>query len=1173
MQSAPLEPSTESSAQSSIFTSPSPSQHGRRNEPLSTPSPSLHGEDGGSTSEWSLSPTGSGSPIEGYDTWLSPSRWDAHQSQAPLQDDEVSVEDTSKAQSQVDDSPLQGFPEGKSFPQSTVSPLVLILSAEMLFHVISYLPATDLLTVKLVSRRFYNLVNSPHAWMNAFSRFFPGPETLRASADITGQASGQRTEQRVFTRLTSSTSWSGEYLRRTKLLRCIVRGKPALPFACPASGKPDKGMATFTFSTRLGLETSHLQADWGHVLDKRKPQFIHGHAASGKVSSSDRKGKFDSWGLSAPNLFRSFAFEHPGSAPFGAPNASVIGLPNIMDVSQVHGMVHAEGTPGGNTFFLGHDEKRGRNLASFLDLADWSIRQPRVSHARQCTCALWIAKTPTIPWLTSGLVGILSGSSSGVVSSYSLGPSAKRDQRFERGELTARWLLSPGVPIIAIAVDEHLTDDRINEKRVWAVALNALGEVFYLSALPLLAQGHMQGLEPPNDEDGLAIWREQRAWRTGASCDWRLIPRTGRTVKSELTLHDPDAPSFLPHTFWTNEQHPKAGTDHELRDVNAWLAATPTSMRSYFYGWQMERRLEVDFAGDDGRGAGEHIVVVDPGSSNSSQASAAKMTRYSRCRLAHQTNDEAMTEWRESYFSFGKYKAVVVNVTALDGSAFATTTSAEDMSLDRNRKLAAQVSSANEPASLTMPGKRARLLAAGTAAGSVFVWNMRASVPGASALVHAIDPVRIIHTTSPGITSLALSSLLIVHGGAEGLIQAWDLLGSTLEPLRTLSSQRSMNNRRRLVIAARQNPEAHVGWSDPSHFAATNICLDPDPTVLRGVAAVGGFLRYWSYSSASPSEDLSKTQKRRLKRGSRSFNASPGENFIGIRRVGLKGFVNQELHAREIEQKEHKAYEKEQRRVAGRFGLNLLGDDASDEELLAYAKLLSEEEDQRRAAREAQDTLGPNATEQEIEARLEALSDEDRQKWKFASWDVRRELVNSVSVPSTPAQRQPQADDELAKAIELSLLDDAMHTPRAATPETSSSSQARMPAVGNPQAEDPEIVEAIRQSLAAAPHAPALSPRSPRSYASASPAGISTRYAEEDDLERAIRLSLEETGVNGPSPAGSNISSPLIRSSEQRRTSVPLHDEDEFPSLNSSSPASSPPVGGAWGRGKGKGRM
>src|SRR5690606_9054473 len=100
-----------------------------------------------------------------------------------------------------------------------------------------------------------------------------------------------------------------------------------------------------------------------------------------------------------------------------------------------------------------------------------------------------------------------------------------------------------------------------------------------------------------------------------------------------------------------------------------------------------------------------------------------------------------------------------------------------------------------------IPGQRARFMAVGTATGVVYIFDIRAAASRNPELINSIPPIRVIYTDSPQISSLALTSLYVVHGGNDGLVQAWDPLASSTQPIRTLNSRFSSRARRRLIQA------------------------------------------------------------------------------------------------------------------------------------------------------------------------------------------------------------------------------------------------------------------------------------------------------------------------------------------------------------------------------------
>ncbi|KAG9637046.1 hypothetical protein KCU64_g14364, partial [Aureobasidium melanogenum] len=103
------------------------------------------------------------------------------------------------------------------------------------------------------------------------------------------------------------------------------------------------------------------------------------------------------------------------------------------------------------------------------------------------------------------------------------------------------------------------------------------------------------------------------------------------------------------------------------------------------------------------------------------------------------------------------------------------------------------------------------------------------------------------------------------------------------------------------------------------------------------MVSIGTHLLYWSFSSSAA--DQYKSHKRRLRRADRGTNVA-NDRFANVGRGNMRGFIaNEQLEleresAQEARQAEH---------LAGRFGTELLGSDASEEELLAYAQMLSEE--------------------------------------------------------------------------------------------------------------------------------------------------------------------------------------------------------------------------------------
>ena len=929
----------------------------------------------------------------------------------------------------------------------------------------------------------------------------------------TSEDSEIRSERRLFTRLTGLASWRSEYILRTRLLRSIGRGKPAELSLPPASGSSrpgsgSNGNAHVTYNSGLVTLVDHLHATFGTGLNKRLPRFIHGATDIGMASTSDpRTSKVDAWGFSDSLITRQFEEVHPGDEPYGLGAGEVIGLPNTMDISQSFGMIYAEGLPGGRVYYRSTEEKRGRDLARPLDISMAEFGVP-ATMPTDSICSVWIAKSPNVPDLSEGIVGMLVGSSSGLVSAYSIGTNPLRERRFERGELTARWVLSPGVPIIAIAVDENYSSKRESLNSIWAVALNALGEVFFLGDFPL-----RPALDRALKLDQAQL--ERLAWKAGRTVYWTLMEPTRRAARPDpFDRHEVDG-SYSPRSSWDGACLNKEQIVAETNEINAFLQKKPKDFRNVCQGWDMRRRMEVDFAAGDKNGSGEGVLVIDCGLDDGQQAAIKRYTRYqvtessdeeivplhspelvapgnfsygsifgehnslineqttwsfkdtaiSRRGFASQPESRPRTrsieEWRTSVFLLGGLKSPQINTTAIDMSHIAMLTATEDPLLDASRSSASSSPSSSPKEKMSspllndIPGQRARLFAIGTRTGTIILWNARAPVARNTTLENNIKPIRIIYTDSPQISCLALNALYLVHGGNDGLVQAWDPLASTSDPIRTLNSRFSSRARRRLIQA-----EASPAGVGINLFAAGAICLDPDSTVLRGMVSLGSHLRYWSYSSQAA--DQYKSNKRRVRRSERGSNQG-GDRFSGTGRGALKDYIaNEKL---ELEREKRNKRE-EQKRLAGRFGVNLLGPGASEDEILAYATMLSEET-----------------------ALSDRLSRKNADEGE-SSDTITEETVASLA--SSPAQ--DDIDDDMAKAIRLSLQENSTALPDA---------------IGNADAREIPVKYAkVRRNKAS----PSGSPPTSDAFNSSPEADKASQLPrhELDDLEFALQLSQAE---------------------------------------------------------------
>lgn len=908
---------------------------------------------------------------------------------------------------------------------------------------------------------------------------------------------------------------------RTRLLRSLARGKPIRSLAAPSSarsGQPHSANATTLYNSQLLTTVNHLHVNFGAELNKRVPRVVHSADDVGTASSSDPlTGKVDSWGLGDPQMFLQFSDRFPGEALYGLGAGDIVGVPNVMDVSQAFGLVHGEGSPGGTVYFRALDEQRGRFLQPSLSLVDREQGIPSVNAQHESVCSVWIAKSQALPSLSDGLIGILTGSSAGVLSAYSLGSDGLRTSRMTRGELTARWVLSPGVPIIAIAVDEQYSMSRRGQNRLWAVALNALGEAFYLTQLPRRpANTRSTKLDLPDVE--------RLAWATGRSVHWRVVEPSRRTARPNPYGDSSVDGSYSPRSSWDGMCLAKEQIVAETVEIEAFIRLRPKQVQERCLGWDMQRRLEVDFAGDDGNLAGEGIAVFDCGLE---EDAISGITRYIRCRFEEEPEEllesvatlrpanpslfgggeldpleggevkpvsaeqtvgsdspssppqrRTQEEWRSSKFSFGGIKSIQITTTSIDASSFATITQEEDPLLGTIGLSAASspwasptMSDQRSLGAADIPGQRARFIGIGTSTGIVILWNMRSSVPRSADLTNVVDPCRIIYTDSPSISCLAITALYAVHGGNDGLVQAWDTLASSSGPIRTLNSRFSSRARRRLM-QAQARPEG-VGIN---LFAAGVIALDPDPTSLRGVVSLGTQIKYWGFSSTAV--DQYKSHKRRLRRSERGSN-NAGTPLTGFGRGNIKDYIANERLEMEHERATRK---REMDRLAGRFGTDMLGED----EAMAYAAMLSEE------------TL----VQDEVRRRESAAS----------SVAATPRLHSSISYASTTTSRTPSPpthdtnlEADIAEAIRQSLGGDESPSRSASVYE--STAAAYSPPPSSAYSYDVPIRQAKPRRT------PKHSPRQSPHFGSLN--SESSKAQELSDLDFAMQLSLAEEQSRG----------------------------------------------------------
>jgi hypothetical protein len=916
-----------------------------------------------------------------------------------------------------------------------------------------------------------------------------------------------KSNRRLFCRLTVDGRWRDEYVIRAHLLRSLEKGKPVVPKTppSPSSGTHNSHSLSAITLNESTIKTAISNVDVLFDTDgiKNGISIILGSwfMAQSRLCNPTMTSEVN---LDDNRLIQMKHFSNlfPHEAMYGLGGGRMVGCDNPMDVSRIYGMILGAGHPGGLIWLRGIQDYRNFLIRPCDTMIHGIVRNhrnmgiPDMLHFRESITSVWIAKSSAIPALSEGMVGVLTGTSLGIVSSYSLGIQGMRDRHIKTGDLTARWVLSPGVPIVSLAVDNDYSLKRQAQNRIWAVAINALGEVFYLTKFPKRSR----------EEFPLAVSAEVNGWFSGRTAYWNLVDPTRRIARTNYENDTADN-SYSPRSSWNGMCLSQSQIEGETVEIEQYMIKTPAVFRKMCHGWDMQRSLLVDFAGDDGNFAGESIIVMTSGYGDESKAD---LRRFVRCRIGsnveeqpsrsdsgystprspsvsfttptdsrpsmHRAPESARTlsssifgtpidtqseesvgtfsndvigsspssnvrlessperqlvveEWRASTLATNNTLLVHYTTAALDCSRLSTLTISEDPIFAPDED-SSDTSSQYGNSSITdvglVPGQRARFLAVGTDTGAVFIWDIRRSIPRTSLSGSPIAPIREIYTDSPSISSLALTSLYLVHGGSDGLVQAWDPLASRTEPIRTISGRPNGRFRRQMIrsqavaLSTRGFPTA----SAYNHFAAGTIALDPDPTVLRGVVTIGSLVRTWSFRSSDLERRIQPRPgtKRRLRRASdRHAHGAVGKSIAG---AGA-GVHNIKRELAEVRREQRELLD-EKKRLAKRFGLGMFGS-SGDEEEMRLAMLMSEESFAMEESRNSSGVDTPREDE-----------------------------------PGSVAARSPRLmedDDEVAEAIRRSLLDANLHS------ETSSPTGGSLYKVASPSAEKSDLDRDLEMAL------------------------------------------------------------------------------------------------------------
>lgn len=658
--------------------------------------------------------------------------------------------------------------------------------------------------------------------------------------------------------------------------------------------------------------------------------------------------------------------------------ATDMGTSGVMDLSESIGWIYGENVSGGKVYIHPYPSPYITAAPPGLYIRP---EHESIDGFHPAITSVWIAKKRSTGILekTEGWAGVVTGNSRGVVSIYDLsfGKESKLTSR-------KKSCISPGISIVSIKVDDDYSVKKMKQGSIWIIVINALGEVYYL--------------------------------RNSLS-SWKIIPQTAR-LPTALYYS-----TFTPPVVDQTEiERPKW---EKLRDERL-MKMDYDQVKEIWGSWGMDWFVEVDWADrnvilgkkqsierrpreqDDAvkvdlcryrlvlrtqsaKGQSELMRELVVGSGGGSTSTAEGMegsvfggTQESTRDIGIDNNiavpsisgGEIPDLWMTTHLKLQGQNVHIITAMAIDNSNLALLSDREGLGAEGD-----------------IPGGNGRLFAVGTNMGSIFVWNIRSPTPSAIADVTDIQfPLRVIHTDSPQISSLALSSLYLVHGGTDGLVQAWDPLGSTLLPVRNIHSKFSSRARRR-IAQADAGAQEEFGIGD-NQFAARCLILDPDATFLRGAVALGTLIRYWCFSSTSSEPD-----KKRRKPGPKT--RASGATLRG--RGAIKEVINSEAkYLLKLKEKERK--EKEE--LKNRYGVASGREALSEAEMVEYAMMIS---------REAFELESGGSVASWEDAANRAVTPEEAPS--VSSYGTADEYKSPIE------EANYEGDLELAEALRLSLLE------------------------------------------------------------------------------------------------------------------------------------------------------
>lgn len=320
------------------------------------------------------------------------------------------------------------------------------------------------------------------------------------------------------------------------------------------------------------------------------------------------------------------------------------------------------------------------------------------------------------------------------------------------------------------------------------------------------------------------------------------------------------------------------------------------------------------------------------------------------------------------------------------------------------------------------PGKNHRFLAASTDHDLVYVWVLQSEPVYDGTHKHltikplrvTVSPFQVEVPSLPGVTSIALNSLVLLLGSYNGVTIAYELLtGEFLRVVSTRFSKRALNLR------------TNNNFAEPGLFPITKLEIDSDPANPHGIIVVGSAVQYFDLGANI--DGRKKLGVRKKRRGAPAFNNCASH------REEIHRNIASDLEQMRIEDKEVEEIREHNQRLHEMFNTEGL----SEEDQLQYAMMLSQE---NQSAASGDSSVGPDEDD-ELKRAIELSLAENNSDEHYDNYVHRNDVSSDYE------------DEELKRAVAMSMEKEQ--------PAASSSSQH--PALDG--IEDQDLKRAILLSL------------------------------------------------------------------------------------------------------------